>query len=218
MAKVGNGHRPLANLNYAVFGLGSTAYVHFCAYGKRLDKMLHDLGGTRMAELGICDELTHPDKTYKDWARVIAKVAGQSEDDVAGHADTELMKEAHKEARQDFTAVLAKREIVGSAGIMILSFSFKNDANFAFGAGDHIGIFPPPLNEGDEQPRERWYSLASLQYPGPDGAVKFDLVISPVKYTAEDGSERRGLCTGYLNDIPEGSKVSCRYRRMQTLR
>ena len=33
--------------SYAVFGLGSTAYEHFCAYGKRLDMLLQDLGGTR---------------------------------------------------------------------------------------------------------------------------------------------------------------------------
>ena len=33
--------------SYAVFGLGSTAYEHFCAYGKRLDLLLQDLGGTR---------------------------------------------------------------------------------------------------------------------------------------------------------------------------
>ena len=33
--------------SYAVFGLGSTAYEHFCAYGKRLDELLLNLGGTR---------------------------------------------------------------------------------------------------------------------------------------------------------------------------
>ena len=54
----------LAKLNYVVFGLGSTAYENFCAYGKRLDKLLCELGGTRIHQLGICDGLTHPDKTY----------------------------------------------------------------------------------------------------------------------------------------------------------
>ena len=203
---------PLAKLNYAVFGLGSTSYENFCAYGKRLDKLLHELGGTRKAELGICDELTHPDKTYTEWAKVIGKVAGQSEDDIAKQTDTELMKEAPSKARQDFSSVLAKREIVGSAGIMILTFSFKNDSNFAFGAGDHIGIIPPPMTKGGERPRERWYSLASLPYPGTAGTTLFDLVVSQLKYSTSDGHERRGLCTGYLHDIPEGSEVFCRYR------
>ena len=209
---VANLSPPLAKLNYAVFGLGSTAYENFCAYGKRLDRLLHELGGTRQAELGICDELTHPDKTYKEWAKVICKVAGQSEEDIAMQTDAELMKEVPNKAQRDFSSVLAKREIVGSAGTMILTFSFKNDSNFAFGAGDHIGISPPPLTEGGESPRERWYSLASLPYPGPDGTTLFDLVVSQLKYTTRDGNERRGLCTSYLHDIPEGSEVSCRYR------
>ena len=47
----------------------------------------------RKAELGTCDELTHPDKTYKEWAKAIARVAGQSEDDISKHiAGVELMK------------------------------------------------------------------------------------------------------------------------------
>ena len=203
---------PLANLNYAVFGLGSTAYENFCAYGKRLDKLLHGLGGTRMAELGICDELTHPDKTYKDWAKIICKVAGQSEEDIAMQTGTELMIEAPNKARKDFCSVLVKREIVGSAGTMILTFSFKNDSKFVFGAGDHIGIIPPPITEGEERPRERWYSLASLPYQGKDGTTLFDLVVSQLRYNTADGCERRGLCTSYLHDVPEGSEIHCRYR------
>ena len=43
--------------------------------------------------LGTCDELTHPDKTYKEWAKTIVQVAGQSEDDITKHiVGVELMK------------------------------------------------------------------------------------------------------------------------------
>ena len=84
---------------------------------------------------------------------------------------------AHNKTRQDFLATLARREFFGTSGIMILSFQFKvcnlifnivryyytgavfhfkNAANFDFGAGDHIGILPPPLKKGGEKPRERW--------------------------------------------------------------
>ncbi len=36
---------------YAVFGLGCSAYPHFCAFAKRLDSYLATLGGSRMIKL-----------------------------------------------------------------------------------------------------------------------------------------------------------------------
>ena len=143
---------------------------------------------------------------------VICQVAGQSEEDLDKKTDTELMKDVPNKARQEFSTILMNREIVGSAGTMILTFSFKNESNFAFGAGDHIGIIPPPQTEHGERPRERWYSLASLPYQGTNGRTSFDLVVSQLRYTTRGGQERRGLCTSYLHDIPEGSGVSCCYR------
>lgn len=45
----------LANLNFAVLGLGDTSYEFFCQTAKDFDKRLSDLGATRITERVDCD-------------------------------------------------------------------------------------------------------------------------------------------------------------------
>ena len=46
---------PLAQLSYAVLGLGDTSYPNFCQAGKDFDAALEKLGATRLAERVDCD-------------------------------------------------------------------------------------------------------------------------------------------------------------------
>lgn len=55
------------NLNFAVFALGSTAYPNFAAFGKNLDKNLHILGGRRISNVGVGDELDNQEGSFKSW-------------------------------------------------------------------------------------------------------------------------------------------------------
>jgi hypothetical protein len=103
----------LINFSYTVFALGSTAYEHFCEYGKRLDRLLSRLGGNQLAPLGLCDEvsgclssifrakiedlvliifqLIHPDKTYKMWAKKFGKGAGLSDEIIEAATGAQLV-------------------------------------------------------------------------------------------------------------------------------
>lgn len=45
----------LGKLSFAVLGLGDSSYPKFCQAGRDFDARLAELGGTRLADLGVCD-------------------------------------------------------------------------------------------------------------------------------------------------------------------
>lgn len=53
---------------FAVFGLGSTAYPHFCAFGRKVDSLLAELGGIRIHRVGLGDELSAQEAAFDEWA------------------------------------------------------------------------------------------------------------------------------------------------------
>ena len=55
------------NMKFAVFALGSSAYPNFAAYGKHLDNCLHILGGQRLTNVGVGDELGNQEGTFTAW-------------------------------------------------------------------------------------------------------------------------------------------------------
>ncbi|XP_038059438.1 nitric oxide synthase, brain-like isoform X2 [Patiria miniata] len=65
----------LANVRFAVFGLGSTAYPNFCAYARAADTLLGNLGGERIMDMGEGDELSGQEESYRKWAQEVFKQA-----------------------------------------------------------------------------------------------------------------------------------------------
>lgn len=57
----------LANVRFAVFGLGNTQYQHFNAMGKLTDKLLEQLGGSRICPLGLGDDDKDLDADFDQW-------------------------------------------------------------------------------------------------------------------------------------------------------
>ena len=55
------------NVHFAVFGLGSSAYVDLAAFGAFIDSALGILGGHRLTTLGIGDELKNQKASFQDW-------------------------------------------------------------------------------------------------------------------------------------------------------
>jgi len=65
-----NGQRkPLENLRYAVFGLGSSAYPNFCAFAHSCNNLLSQLGGKEVHPIGEGDELSGQEEAFKRWAK-----------------------------------------------------------------------------------------------------------------------------------------------------
>lgn len=59
---------------FSVFGLGSRAYPHFCAFGHAVDTLLEELGGERILKMREGDELCGQEEAFRTWAKKVFKV------------------------------------------------------------------------------------------------------------------------------------------------
>ncbi|XP_044150136.1 nitric oxide synthase, endothelial-like isoform X1 [Bufo gargarizans] len=66
---------PLGTLRFSVFGLGSRAYPHFCAFGHAVDTRLEELGGERILQMGEGDDLCGQEDSFRAWAKAVFKAA-----------------------------------------------------------------------------------------------------------------------------------------------
>lgn len=57
-----------------MFGLGSRAYPHFCAFGHAVDTLLEELGGERILKMREGDELCGQEEAFRTWAKKVFKV------------------------------------------------------------------------------------------------------------------------------------------------
>lgn len=67
--------RPLSNVRFGVFALGSTAYPHYCAFGRYVDQILGELGAERIQKCACGDELCGQEKAFNEWSTQIFKRA-----------------------------------------------------------------------------------------------------------------------------------------------
>ncbi|XP_017162270.1 nitric oxide synthase 1 isoform X1 [Poecilia reticulata] len=60
---------------FSVFGLGSRAYPHFCAFAHAVDTLFEELGGERILRMGEGDELCGQEESFRTWAKKVFKAA-----------------------------------------------------------------------------------------------------------------------------------------------
>ncbi|KAG9487805.1 hypothetical protein GDO78_007540 [Eleutherodactylus coqui] len=60
---------------FSVFGLGSRAYPHFCAFARAVDTLLEEMGGERILKMGEGDELCGQEESFRTWAKKVFKAA-----------------------------------------------------------------------------------------------------------------------------------------------
>ncbi|XP_037078549.1 nitric oxide synthase-like protein [Pollicipes pollicipes] len=65
----------LANVRFAVFGLGSSAYPNYCQFGKNVDSLLGLLSGERIVPVACGDELNGQEQSFKEWAADVFKAS-----------------------------------------------------------------------------------------------------------------------------------------------
>ena len=66
---------PLRKVSYSVFALGSSGYPKFCAFGKKLDDLMLELGARQMYPVGTGDELIGQEQSFITWTQGTFKVS-----------------------------------------------------------------------------------------------------------------------------------------------
>uniref|UniRef100_A0A8C8D7M6 Nitric oxide synthase n=1 Tax=Oncorhynchus tshawytscha TaxID=74940 RepID=A0A8C8D7M6_ONCTS len=117
---------PLANVRFSVFGLGSRAYPHFCAFAHAVDTLFEELG-ERILRMGEGDELCGQEESFRNWAKKVFKV-GIHKKKVYG------AKIIQSENLQSSTS--------NSRSTIFVRLHTNNEDRLAYQPGDHLGIFP----------------------------------------------------------------------------
>ncbi|XP_022086343.1 nitric oxide synthase, brain-like isoform X1 [Acanthaster planci] len=134
--------RPLSAVRYSVFGLGSSAYSNFCAFGHAVDELLEVLGAERLLEITEGDELGGQEIAFKNWAQEIFKAACETFcigsdvniDNVTasvGMPDATWAAEKYRVTAADYQANPAdlSRTLSDLHGRMVLPFRFNSRTN-----------------------------------------------------------------------------------------
>ncbi|XP_055659936.1 nitric oxide synthase, endothelial isoform X3 [Falco peregrinus] len=161
----------LGALRFSVFGLGSRAYPHFCAFARAVDTRLEELGGERVLPMGEGDELCAQEESFRTWARLVFQAACETfcVGDVAGGAE-ELFAPPQSWKRQRHRLVgqpqatetlaglshLHKRRVLpctvlsvenlqseeSSRATLLVRLDSAGQAELRYQPGDHLGVFP----------------------------------------------------------------------------
>uniref|UniRef100_A0A8C9TBP6 Nitric oxide synthase n=1 Tax=Scleropages formosus TaxID=113540 RepID=A0A8C9TBP6_SCLFO len=142
---------------FSVFGLGSRAYPHFCAFAHAVDTLFEELGGERILRMGEGDELCGQEESFRTWAKKVFKV--QFLVPCRLHCTILIMcvtdflpylffssalYNVHK--KKVYGAKLLTRQNLQSPksdrSTIFLRLHTNNHENLKYQPGDHLGIFP----------------------------------------------------------------------------
>uniref|UniRef100_A0A672RGZ8 Nitric oxide synthase n=1 Tax=Sinocyclocheilus grahami TaxID=75366 RepID=A0A672RGZ8_SINGR len=114
---------PLANVRFSVFGLGSRAYPHFCAFAHAVDTLFEELGGERILRMGEGDELCGQEESFRTWAKKVFKG-----DELCG--------------QEESFRTWAKKVFKVLRSTIFVRLDANNHESLKYLPGDHLGVFP----------------------------------------------------------------------------
>uniref|UniRef100_A0AAR2LUL5 Nitric oxide synthase n=1 Tax=Pygocentrus nattereri TaxID=42514 RepID=A0AAR2LUL5_PYGNA len=123
---------------FSVFGLGSRAYPHFCAFAHAVDTLFEELGGERILRMGEGDELCGQEESFRTWAKKVFKLLTD------GCVSSSALYNIHKKKvygakvlmRQNLQSVKSNRSTI------YIQLHANNHESLKYLPGDHLGIFP----------------------------------------------------------------------------
>uniref|UniRef100_A0A8D0MQ30 Nitric oxide synthase n=1 Tax=Sus scrofa TaxID=9823 RepID=A0A8D0MQ30_PIG len=221
----------LGTLRFCVFGLGSRAYPHFCAFARAVDTRLEELGGERLLQLGQGDELCGQEEAFRGWAQAAFQASCETfcvgEDAKAAARDIFSPKRSwkrqryrlsaqaeglqllpglvHVHRRKMFQATVLSVENLQSSkstrATILVRLDTEGQEGLQYQPGDHIGICPPNRPGLVE-------ALLSRSIPGLTQWVKDPALLPKCSLACtEDGETPRRLSPG---GVEKGSQQANR--------
>uniref|UniRef100_A0A8D0AIJ5 Nitric oxide synthase n=1 Tax=Sander lucioperca TaxID=283035 RepID=A0A8D0AIJ5_SANLU len=143
----------LANVRFSVFGLGSRAYPHFCAFAHAVDTLFEELGGERILRMGEGDELCGQEESFRTWAKKVFKAACDvfcvGDDVNIEKANNSLISNDRSwkksKFRLTYTAeapALTEGKVAIIRSTIFVRLHTNNHDRLSYQPGDHLGIFP----------------------------------------------------------------------------
>ncbi|XP_065442553.1 nitric oxide synthase 3 isoform X6 [Chrysemys picta bellii] len=182
----------LGTLRFSVFGLGSRAYPHFCAFAHAVDTRLEELGGERILAMGEGDELCAQEEAFRTWAKHVFQAACDTfcVGDDAEEAAREIFTTRQRWKRQKYQLSVRdnppdtltglshvhKRRVFpcrvlsvqnlqskeSSRATILVRLDTAGQPELQYLPGDHVGIFPANRPELVQELLER------VEDPPPD--------------------------------------------------
>jgi len=161
----------LANVRFSVFGLGSRAYPHFCAFAHAVDTLFGELGAERMLEVGEGDELSGQAESFRKWSKSVFNSACQefcvdnSKIYIDDFEDDSYDEKRHKIRTvstiglEDYVSALSKlhkKKVMScklkdrtnlqspSSGrsTILVKLKEQSEKSLDYEPGDHLGVYP----------------------------------------------------------------------------
>ena len=140
----------LAQLSYAVLGLGDTSYPNYCQAGKDFDAALEKLGATRLAARVDCDlDFQAASEAWRTQvAGLVQELAAASAAPVAGSApatsSTSVVAEQHYTKENPYSATLSVGQKItandANKDVRHIEIDLA-DSGIHYAAGDALGVW-----------------------------------------------------------------------------
>uniref|UniRef100_A0A8D0APC8 Nitric oxide synthase n=1 Tax=Sander lucioperca TaxID=283035 RepID=A0A8D0APC8_SANLU len=135
---------------FSVFGLGSRAYPHFCAFAHAVDTLFEELGGERILRMGEGDELCGQEESFRTWAKKVFKAACDvfcvGDDVNIEKANNSLITLYSIHKKKVYGAKILESQNLQSPksnrSTIFVRLHTNNHDRLSYQPGDHLGIFP----------------------------------------------------------------------------
>uniref|UniRef100_A0A8C1TYS6 nitric-oxide synthase (NADPH) n=1 Tax=Cyprinus carpio TaxID=7962 RepID=A0A8C1TYS6_CYPCA len=136
---------------FSVFGLGSRAYPHFCAFAHAVDTLFEELGGERILRMGEGDELCGQEESFRTWAKKVFKAACDvfcvGDDVNIEKANDSLISNDRSWKKSKFRMTYTAEAPTLTQGTLLRLTIFvrldtNNNESLKYLPGDHLGVFP----------------------------------------------------------------------------